>query len=62
MLDQAMTGIEAAGLSGRTTVFHGTVEELPDGDGFDAATWSESCITFPSRIARTRSCESSAAA
>lgn len=38
MLEQAMTGIEAAGLSGRTTVFHGTVEELPDGDGFDAAT------------------------
>ncbi len=38
MLEQAMSGVEAAGLSDRTTAFHGRVEELPEGDCFDAAT------------------------
>lgn len=38
MLDQAMSRIEAAGLAERTTAFEGTVEELPNGDCFDAAT------------------------
>lgn len=38
MLDQAMARIGAAGLSARTTAFNGTVEELPNGNQFDAAT------------------------
>jgi len=38
MLEQAMARIDAAGLSGRTKVFNGVIEDLPEDSCFDAAT------------------------